>query len=161
MEMPKQERYKDERGDDWIDEFARTSTEEEFRGAMRFTIGKYTRRLGKKDSVLLEVTKITDYAQRWLKVLKEVYPMPPKSPEPTSGAMVNLLGEDETQQLAIKALLNFEPVGAQLDLLQSHINRAKIVYAYLSIERRRELALKLKDWERILMERRNSLPPQA
>jgi len=62
-----QERYADEAGDDWIDEFARTKTIEEFRSAMEFTIGKYLRRLGKKDESLLEVRKIADYANRWLK----------------------------------------------------------------------------------------------
>ncbi len=64
--MPKQERYKDGNGDDWIDEFARTATPEEFRGAMKFTIGKYIRRCGKKDDIKKEVYKIADYGQRWL-----------------------------------------------------------------------------------------------
>lgn len=63
--LPKQARYQDSRGDDWLDEFARTSTPEEFRGAMKFTVGKYLRRAGKKDSLLSEVRKMRDYCQRW------------------------------------------------------------------------------------------------
>lgn len=62
----KQERYQDKNGEDWIDEFARTATIEEFRGAMKFTIGKYNRRCGKKDEIAQEVGKIADYANRWL-----------------------------------------------------------------------------------------------
>ncbi len=64
--FPKQERYKDAGGEDWIDEFARTKSVEEFRGAMSFSIGKYNRRLGKKDDVVKEVGKMADYSQRWL-----------------------------------------------------------------------------------------------
>lgn len=62
---PKQERYHGVNGEDWIDECARTLTAEEFRGAMKFTIGKYIRRLGRKDTIVKEVKKIADYAQRW------------------------------------------------------------------------------------------------
>lgn len=62
----KQERYRDQRGEDWIDEFARTATPEEFRGAMRFTIGKYNRRMGKKDELMNEIRKMRDYCDRWL-----------------------------------------------------------------------------------------------
>lgn len=61
----KQPRYLDAKGDDWIDEFARTATVDEFRGAMRFTIGKYVRRAGKKDDINKELDKIIDYCQRW------------------------------------------------------------------------------------------------
>lgn len=61
----KQPRYQDAKGDDWIDEFARTATAEEFHGAMRFTIGKYNRRMGKKDDMLKEVRKMKDYCARW------------------------------------------------------------------------------------------------
>lgn len=63
--FPKQDRYQDAQGDDWIDEFARTSTPEEFRGAMAFSIGKYVRRMGKKDERIREIKKIADYANRW------------------------------------------------------------------------------------------------
>lgn len=65
LHYPKQPRYQDLLGEDWIDEFARTATADEFRGARRFTIGKYNRRVGKKDSVLSEVRKMRDYCQRW------------------------------------------------------------------------------------------------
>ena len=63
--MPKQERFKNEDGTDWIDDFEKENTLEEFRGAMKFTIGKYYKRLGKKDSYAKEVRKIADYANRW------------------------------------------------------------------------------------------------
>ena len=64
----KQARHQDATGEDWIDEAARTFTPEEFRGAMKFTIGKYVRRMGKKDSLPHEIEKIRDYTARWLKV---------------------------------------------------------------------------------------------
>ncbi|NWN92278.1 DUF3310 domain-containing protein [Marinobacter adhaerens] len=66
----KQPRYQDAKGEDWIDEFARTATQEEFRGAMRFTIGKYNRRMGKKDDLIKEIEKMRDYCERWLEVEK-------------------------------------------------------------------------------------------
>jgi hypothetical protein len=64
----RQLRYQDNEGGDWIDEAARTLTPQEFRGAMRFTIGKYNRRMGKKDDLISEIEKIRDYATRWLEV---------------------------------------------------------------------------------------------
>jgi hypothetical protein len=64
----KQERYQDAQGEDWIDEAARTFTAEEFRGAMKFTLGKYVRRAGKKDALASEIEKIRNYAARWLEV---------------------------------------------------------------------------------------------
>jgi len=65
--FPKQGRYKSLDGKlDYIDECAANYTPEEFRGAMKFTIGKYQSRLGKKDNIVQEVTKIADYANRWL-----------------------------------------------------------------------------------------------
>lgn len=70
-EFPKQHRYKDDEGGDWIDECARTFTPEEFRGAMKFTVGKYNRRLGKKDAELAEVTKMEDYCHRWRQYLEQ------------------------------------------------------------------------------------------
>ena len=66
VEMHKQPRYQDATGEDWIDEFARTATVEAFRGAMRFTIGKYNRRMGKKDDIKKEIAKMRDYCDRWL-----------------------------------------------------------------------------------------------
>lgn len=68
----KQPRYTDDHGFDWIDECSRSMTKEEFRGAMKFTIGKYLRRLGKKDDIALEVEKIADYANRWLEIEKDL-----------------------------------------------------------------------------------------
>lgn len=62
----KQARYQDAKGEDWIDEFARTATADEFRGAMRFTIGKYLRRAGKKDPLPSEIRKMRDYCDRWI-----------------------------------------------------------------------------------------------
>lgn len=67
MDHQKQDRYLTGDGTDWIDKFAGTSSKEQFRGAMAFTIGKYMSRMGKKDTTLIEVTKIADYANRWLK----------------------------------------------------------------------------------------------
>lgn len=67
----KQERYKDANGEDWIDECARTLTPEEFRGAMKFNIGKYNRRAGKKDALIKEIEKIKDYADRWIRYENE------------------------------------------------------------------------------------------
>jgi hypothetical protein len=64
----KQARYQDATGEDWIDEAARTFTAEEFRGAMRFSIGKYNRRMGKKDELIKEIEKMKDYCQRWIDV---------------------------------------------------------------------------------------------
>ena len=62
----KQLRYQSANGEDWIDEFARTSTVDEFRGAMKFTIGKYNRRAGKKDELIKEIEKMRDYCDRWI-----------------------------------------------------------------------------------------------
>lgn len=68
----KQLRYMDRHGEDWIDEFARTSTADEFRGAMRFTLGKYNRRAGKKDELISEIRKMRDYCDRWIAYELEV-----------------------------------------------------------------------------------------
>ena len=65
LHYSKQPRYQDAKGEDWIDEFARTASADEFRGAMRFTLGKYVRRAGKKDAIESELLKIEDYARRW------------------------------------------------------------------------------------------------
>lgn len=62
----KQKRYLASSGRDWIDECADTMEPLEFRAAMRFTIGKYVRRAGKKDELEKEIAKIRDYADRWL-----------------------------------------------------------------------------------------------
>ena len=70
--LEKQPRYTDEDGLDWIDGFAANNSVEDFRAAMRFTIGKYDRRLGKKDELSKELYKISDYYQRWSKIEKEL-----------------------------------------------------------------------------------------
>jgi len=68
----KQPRYKGDDGLDWIDEFARDNSIEDFRAAMRFTIGKYEKRLGKKDDRSKELYKISDYYKRWSEVEKKL-----------------------------------------------------------------------------------------
>ena len=68
QDFTKQPRYKDENGLDWVDEFAANNSIEDFRAAMRFTIGKYERRLGKKDELSKELYKISDYYARWSQV---------------------------------------------------------------------------------------------
>ena len=72
QDFTKQPRYKDENGLDWIDEFAANNSIEDFRAAMRFTIGKYERRLGKKDEFSKELYKISDYYARWSQVEREL-----------------------------------------------------------------------------------------
>jgi len=68
----KQPRYKGDEGLDWIDEFARDNSIEDFRSAMRFTIGKYEKRLGKKDAMSKELYEISDYYKRWSEVEKKL-----------------------------------------------------------------------------------------
>ena len=68
----KQARYLNEDGTDWIDECAASFTPEEFRGAMKFTIGKYKKRMGLKDAVEVEEAKIEDYLMRWAKYEKHL-----------------------------------------------------------------------------------------
>ena len=67
----KQERDLNEDGTDWIDECAANFTPEEFRGAMKFTIGKYKKRMGLKDAVEVEEAKIEDYKTRWAEYEKK------------------------------------------------------------------------------------------
>lgn len=52
-------------GEDYIDRTFRTGTKEEIRGAIKFSIGKYVDRLGKKDDEVKELAKIIDYATRY------------------------------------------------------------------------------------------------
>lgn len=68
----KQPRYTNEKGLDWIDEFASNNSIDDFRAAMRFTIGKYERRLGKKDELSKELYKISDYYKRWSDVENKI-----------------------------------------------------------------------------------------
>ena len=71
----KQDRYKSPDGKDHIDVFFETENVDFCRGAMKFTIEKYLKRLGKKDSILKEVTKIADYAERWRQYENELNKM--------------------------------------------------------------------------------------
>lgn len=68
----KQPRYKGSDGLDHIDEFARDNSIEDFRAAMRFTIDKYKKRLGKKDAISKELYKMSDYYKRWSEVEKKL-----------------------------------------------------------------------------------------
>jgi hypothetical protein len=68
----KQPRYKGDDGLDHIDEFARDNSIEDFRAAMRFTIDKYKKRLGKKDAMSKELYKMSDYYKRWSEVEKKL-----------------------------------------------------------------------------------------
>ena len=52
-------------GEDFLDRLFRTGTPVEILGAMRFTIGKYADRLGKKDDQVKELDKIINYATRY------------------------------------------------------------------------------------------------
>ena len=67
----KQPRYQDSTGEDWIDQSYRELSWSEFCGAMKFTIGKYMRRLGKKDDEVAELEKVADYAERWVKKARQ------------------------------------------------------------------------------------------
>lgn len=67
----KQPRYQGGDGTDWIDDCARDFTSEEFMGAMKFTIGKYLKRLGKKDDPKKELLKMEDYCRRTREYLEE------------------------------------------------------------------------------------------
>ena len=69
----KQERYLDKDGRrDWIDDCWDILSIEQFEGAMFFTIGKYYKRLGKKDPLESEQYKINDYRQRWIEKLGQL-----------------------------------------------------------------------------------------
>ena len=65
--LPKQERYKSDPTDaeDYIDKTYKSMPWQEFVGAIKWTIGKYFDRFGKKDDILKEAIKIEDYAIRF------------------------------------------------------------------------------------------------
>ena len=67
----KQERYKNDTGNDLIDRWAETYEHEQFRMIMWVMVEKYNTRLGKKDSIVKEVGKMADYMNRWLEYEKE------------------------------------------------------------------------------------------
>ncbi|WP_426429094.1 DUF3310 domain-containing protein [Staphylococcus equorum] len=55
---------------DFLDYFFMQSTPDERRGAMKFTMGRYSTRLGRKDEEISELKKIADYANRYIEVLE-------------------------------------------------------------------------------------------
>lgn len=58
-------------GIDLIDFWHMQMTDEEFQGAMKSQISKYAIRLGRKDDLISELTKIEDYARRYREKLEE------------------------------------------------------------------------------------------
>jgi hypothetical protein len=71
--FPKVEHYKaaGDGDEDFIDNCYKRYTPEEFRGAMKFYIGKYYDRLGEKDDIIQELTKAADIALRFLQKEKD------------------------------------------------------------------------------------------
>ena len=67
----KQPRYLKEDGTDTIDKWAATRTHEVFREIMYAQVEKYNDRLGEKDPILEEVTKMADYMNRWVEYEKQ------------------------------------------------------------------------------------------
>jgi len=69
----KQERYlsKATENKDLIDQWAERMSHEEFRAVMFAQVEKYNTRLGKKDVIVNEVTKMHDYMNRWLEYEEE------------------------------------------------------------------------------------------
>jgi len=66
MDKVKQERYLKEDGTDTIDKWAATRSHEVFREIMYAQVEKYKDRLGEKDPIICEVSKMADYMNRWL-----------------------------------------------------------------------------------------------
>lgn len=52
-------------GHDLLSHLEHIFPEEEMRGAYRFNVIKYATRAGRKDDIVLELDKITEYAKRW------------------------------------------------------------------------------------------------
>lgn len=71
----KQQHYQSNTDDgiDLIDFWHMQMTDEEFQGAMKSQISKYTIRLGRKDDKVKELDKIIDYAERYRNYLQEGY----------------------------------------------------------------------------------------
>lgn len=69
----KQQHYQSNTDDgiDLIDFWHMQMTDEEFQGAMKSQISKYTIRLGRKDDKVKELDKIIDYAERYRNYLQE------------------------------------------------------------------------------------------
>lgn len=68
----KQQHYQSNTDDgiDLIDFWHMQMTDEEFKGAMKSHIEKYVVRLGRKDDLISELTKIEDYARRYREKLE-------------------------------------------------------------------------------------------
>lgn len=60
-----------EDGIDLIDFWHMQMTDEEFQGAMKSNLMKYSTRLGRKDDKVKELNKIIDYAERYRNYLQE------------------------------------------------------------------------------------------
>lgn len=69
--MIREERYKNENGEDLIDKWHDEYPPEVFRVIMFEQMRKYYTRLGKKDDIVKEVEKIANYANRWLEKERE------------------------------------------------------------------------------------------
>ncbi|MDK9853145.1 DUF3310 domain-containing protein [Staphylococcus equorum] len=71
-EKAKQKHYQSNTDDgiDLIDFWHMQMTDEEFQGAMKSHIEKYVVRLGRKDDLISELTKIEDYARRYREKLE-------------------------------------------------------------------------------------------
>ena len=52
-------------GQDLLSHLEHILPEDEMRGAYRFNVMKYATRAGRKDDIILELDKITQYAERW------------------------------------------------------------------------------------------------
>lgn len=72
-EKAKQKHYQSNTDDgiDLIDFWYMQMSPEEFKGAMKSHIEKYVVRLGRKDDLISELTKIEDYARRYREKLEE------------------------------------------------------------------------------------------
>lgn len=69
----KQQHYQSNTDDgiDLIDFWHMQMTDEEFQGAMKSNLMKYSTRLGRKDDKVKELNKIIDYAERYRNYLQE------------------------------------------------------------------------------------------
>lgn len=72
-EKVKQKHYQSNTDDgiDLIDFWHMQMTDEEFQGAMKSNLMKYSTRLGRKDNKVKELNKIIDYAERYRNYLQE------------------------------------------------------------------------------------------
>ena len=66
----KQPKYTGANGKDLIDRWEERHSIEDFRLILGSVMERYIERIGKKDCPVQEVTKLVDYANRWLEVEK-------------------------------------------------------------------------------------------